>query len=207
MVHPHTPVTTVPEMAAPPIEPPEIQPPTPGNPTEPPPEEPPGNPRPEVPPPVREPGEPALPDSLPGRTPDEFPVRGPNNPTTPNPAVTDRRRALVLKPRCPNLSVPINGDEQIRRSSVLSAAAYIGRRCAMRNLPCARNARNSTRRLSTTESYPNQPPTNQQSIGSKNSLGSFTSRRSLCTPGQQNQKSKAASVGSLAASTLGTGPL
>jgi hypothetical protein len=30
------------------------------------------------------------------------------------------------------------------------------RRCAMRNLPCARNARNSTRRLSTTESYPNQ---------------------------------------------------
>ena len=160
MVHPHTPVTTVPEMAAPPIEPPEIQPPTPGNPTEPPPEEPPGNPRPEVPPPVREPGEPALPDSLPGRTPDEFPVRGPNNPTTPNPAVTDRRRALVLKPRCPNLSVPINGDEQIRRSSVLSAAAYIGRRCAMRNLPCARNARNSTRRLSTTESYPNQLPTN-----------------------------------------------
>ena len=79
---------TVPEMAAPPIEPPEIQPPTPGNPTEPPAEEPPGNPRPEVPPPVREPGEPAPPDNLPGRTPDEFPVRGPNNPTTPNPAVS-----------------------------------------------------------------------------------------------------------------------
>ena len=78
----------VPDLAAPPIEPPEIQPPTPGNPTEPPPEEPPGNPRPEVPPPVREPGQPAPPDNLPGQTPDEFPVRGPNNPTTPNPAVS-----------------------------------------------------------------------------------------------------------------------
>jgi hypothetical protein len=84
----HEPTPTVPEMAAPPIEPPEIQPPTPSNPTEPPPEEPPGNPRPEVPPPVREPSEPAPPDNLPGRTPDEFPVRGPNNPTTPNPAIS-----------------------------------------------------------------------------------------------------------------------
>src|ERR1700731_2064257 len=108
MAHPHmpAPIATVPETAASPIEPPEIQPPTLGNPTEPPPEEAPGNPRPEVPPPVHEPGEPAPPDDLPGRTPDEFPVRGPNNPTTPNPAVsyaflTDRRRALVLKPRCP----------------------------------------------------------------------------------------------------------
>jgi hypothetical protein len=70
------------------IEPPEIQPPTPGNPTEPPPEGPPGNPRPEIPPPVHEPGEPPSPDNLPGKTPDEFPVRGPNQPTTPNPAVS-----------------------------------------------------------------------------------------------------------------------
>jgi hypothetical protein len=74
-------------MAAP-IEPPEIQPPTPGNPTEPPPKEPPGNPRPELPPPVCEPGEPAPLDNLPVRTPDEFPIREPNKPTTPNPAVS-----------------------------------------------------------------------------------------------------------------------
>src|ERR1700730_1813577 len=49
MAHPYTPATiaTVPETAASPIEPPEIQPPTLGNPTEPPPEEAPGNPRPE----------------------------------------------------------------------------------------------------------------------------------------------------------------
>src|ERR1700726_1972147 len=59
------PIETAPEMATP-IEPPEIQPPTPGNPTEPPPEGPPGNPRPEVPPPAHEPGEPAPPDNLPG---------------------------------------------------------------------------------------------------------------------------------------------
>jgi hypothetical protein len=68
---------------------------------------------------------------------------------------------------------------------------------SMRNQPCVRNARNSTKRLSATESSPNQPPTSQQLIGSKNSLGTFTSRRSLSTPGQQNQKSKAASVGGL----------
>jgi len=69
-----------------PIEPPEIPPATPGHPTEPPRESPPGNPRPEVPPPAREPGEPALPQELPGKMPDELPVRGPNGPTTPNPA-------------------------------------------------------------------------------------------------------------------------
>src|SRR3984893_10870130 len=67
----------------------------------------------------------------------------------------------------------------------------------MRDLPCARNARNSIRRLSTTESYPNQLPTSQQLIGSKNSLGTFTSRRSLCMPRQQDHKSETASVGGL----------
>jgi hypothetical protein len=69
-----------------PIEPPEVPPPTPGTPTEPPPGIPPGNPRPEVPPPVREPGAPPRPDELPGKVPEEFPVRGPNGPRTPNPA-------------------------------------------------------------------------------------------------------------------------
>jgi len=69
-----------------PIEPPEIPPATPGNPAEPPPEAPPGNPRPEIPAPVREPGESPRPEELPGKMPDEFPVRGPQSPTTPNPA-------------------------------------------------------------------------------------------------------------------------
>src|ERR1700680_3178122 len=69
-----------------PIEPPEIPPATPGHPTEPPPENPPGNPRPEVPPPMREPGEPPQPQELPGKMPDELPVRGPDGPTTPSPA-------------------------------------------------------------------------------------------------------------------------
>src|SRR5206468_3437986 len=73
-----------------PIEPPEVPPATPGTPKEPPPGIPPGNPRPEVPVPVREPGAPPRPDELPGKVPDEFPVRGPNGPNTPNPA-TDVR--------------------------------------------------------------------------------------------------------------------
>ena len=72
-----------------PIEQPEIPPATPGQPTEPPLESPPGNPNPEIPQPVREPGEPSQPQELPGKTPDELPTRGPNSPTTPNPA-TDR---------------------------------------------------------------------------------------------------------------------
>jgi len=38
---------------------------------------------------MQEPGEPARPQELPGKMPDEFPGRGPNSPTTPNPA-TDR---------------------------------------------------------------------------------------------------------------------
>jgi hypothetical protein len=70
-----------------PIEPPEIPPATPGTPTEPPLESPPGSPRPEVPAPVREPGESPRPEELPGKVPEELPVRGPSSPTTPNPAV------------------------------------------------------------------------------------------------------------------------
>jgi hypothetical protein len=72
-----------------PIEPPEIPPATPGNPTEPPQEAPPGSPRPEIPTPVREPGESPRPDELPGKMPEEFPVRGPQGPTTPNPATAN----------------------------------------------------------------------------------------------------------------------
>jgi hypothetical protein len=71
-----------------PIDPTEDPPIQPGQPTEPPPESPPGNPAPEIPPPVHEPGEPQRPEELPGRTPDELPVRGPQTPTTP-PAPTD----------------------------------------------------------------------------------------------------------------------
>ena len=56
--------------------------------------------------------------------------------------------------------------------------------------------------MSSTESYPNQLPTSQQWIGSKNSLGTCTGRRSLCTLGPQNQKSKAASVGGLFHSSI-----
>jgi hypothetical protein len=69
-----------------PIEPPEIPPATPGNPTEPPQESPPGNPQPEVPPPMREPGEAPRPEELPGKMPEELPVRGPEGPRTPYPA-------------------------------------------------------------------------------------------------------------------------
>ena len=80
-----------------PIEPPEIPPATPGNPTEPPQEAPPGNPRPEVPPPVREPGESPRPEELPGKMPDELPVRGPQGPTTPNPATDGSQTADNVK--------------------------------------------------------------------------------------------------------------
>jgi hypothetical protein len=69
-----------------PIDPPEEPPIKPGRPAEPPQESPPGSPRPEVPPPMRDPGEPARPEELPGRTPDELPVRGPQGPSTPPPA-------------------------------------------------------------------------------------------------------------------------
>jgi hypothetical protein len=41
---------------------------------------------PDIPPPMREPGEPQRPEELPGYTPDELPVRGPQGPRTPYPA-------------------------------------------------------------------------------------------------------------------------
>jgi hypothetical protein len=69
-----------------PIDPQEDPPIKPGKPSEPPQESPAGNPRPEVPPPMREPGEPARPEELPGRVPDDLPVRGPQGPQTPYPA-------------------------------------------------------------------------------------------------------------------------
>jgi hypothetical protein len=69
-----------------PIDPQEDPPIKPGQPSEPPPESPPGNPRPEVPPPMQDPGEPPRPEELPGRIPDELPVRGPQGPRTPYPA-------------------------------------------------------------------------------------------------------------------------
>ena len=69
-----------------PIDPLEDPPIKPGQPSEPPQESPPGNPRPEVPPPMQDPGEPPRPEELPGRIPDELPVRGPEGPRTPSPA-------------------------------------------------------------------------------------------------------------------------
>jgi hypothetical protein len=68
-----------------PIDPQEDPPIKPGQPTEPPQESPPGNPRPEVPPPMQDPGEPPRPEELPGKMPDELPVRGPEGPRTPYP--------------------------------------------------------------------------------------------------------------------------
>jgi hypothetical protein len=68
-----------------PIDPQQDPPIEPGKPTEPPRESPPGSPLPEVPPPMREPGEPSLPEELPGKLPDELPVRGPEGPRTPYP--------------------------------------------------------------------------------------------------------------------------
>jgi len=69
-----------------PIEPQEDPPIKPGQPSEPPQESPPGSPRPEVPPPMQDPGEPPRPEELPGNTPDELPVRGPDRPRGPSPA-------------------------------------------------------------------------------------------------------------------------
>jgi hypothetical protein len=68
-----------------PIDPQEHPPINPGKPTEPPQESPPGNPRPEVPPPMQEPSGPPRPEELPGKMPDELPVRGPEGPRTPYP--------------------------------------------------------------------------------------------------------------------------
>jgi hypothetical protein len=66
-----------------PIDPQEDPPIKPGQPSEPPQEKPPGSPRPEVPPPIQDPGEPSRPEELPGRVPDELPVRGPQGPAAP----------------------------------------------------------------------------------------------------------------------------
>jgi hypothetical protein len=77
-----------------PIEPTEIPPATPGIPTEPPQESPPGNPQPEMPPPMREPGEAPRPEELPGKVPEELPVRGPQGPRTPYPATDVGTRDL-----------------------------------------------------------------------------------------------------------------
>jgi hypothetical protein len=74
-----------------PIDPQEDPPIKPGRPTEPPQESPPGNPRPEIPPPVRDPGEPARPEELPGKMPDELPVRGPQGPALGPMALTPQR--------------------------------------------------------------------------------------------------------------------
>jgi hypothetical protein len=71
-----------------PIDPQEDPPIKPGQPTEPPQESPPGNPRPEVPPPMQDPGEPPRPEELPGKVPEELPVRGPGEPHTPSPTDT-----------------------------------------------------------------------------------------------------------------------
>jgi hypothetical protein len=75
-----------------PIDPQEDPPINPGKPTEPPQESPPGNPRPEVPPPMQEPGEQPRPEELPGKMPDELPVRGPEGPRTPYPTDGGVRR-------------------------------------------------------------------------------------------------------------------
>ena len=66
-----------------PIDPQEDPPIEPGQPSEPPQESPPGSPRPEVAPPMQEPGEPPQPEELPGRTPEELPVPGPQGPRPP----------------------------------------------------------------------------------------------------------------------------
>jgi hypothetical protein len=67
-----------------PIDPQQDPPIKPGQPSEPPQESPPGNPLPEVPPPMRDPGESPTPEELPGRMPDELPVRGPQGPPGPS---------------------------------------------------------------------------------------------------------------------------
>jgi hypothetical protein len=72
-----------------PIDPQEDPPIEPGQPTEPPRESPPGSPRPEVPPPIHDPTAPPQPEELPGRTPNELPVRGPEGPHPPNPTATE----------------------------------------------------------------------------------------------------------------------
>jgi hypothetical protein len=91
-----------------PIDPQEDPPIKPGQPTEPPQESPPGNPQPEVPPPMRDPGEQLTPEELPGRVPDELPVRGPQGPLGPSPVADAGIRDLPgswpdLNPGAPDM--------------------------------------------------------------------------------------------------------
>jgi hypothetical protein len=96
--------------------------------------------------------------------------------------------AFAASWRCPN---------SVLKQSAPAAVLYGREHARMRNLPCARNARNLTRGLSTTEGCPNRPPTSQQLIGSKKRLRTFSTKSSTYILCQQNQKSKAASVGGL----------
>ncbi len=75
------PVTTDPQ---------EVPPAQPASPAMPSVEIPPGSTVPDISPPMREPGGAVIPEELPGRTPDEAPVRGPQGPRTPYP-VSDTR--------------------------------------------------------------------------------------------------------------------
>ena len=116
-----------------PIEPPEIPPATPGNPTEPPQEEPPGNPQPEVPPPVQEPGEPARPEELPGRVPEELPVRGPQGPHTPPPAADLQGRKSDPNPGISNMSQGTMWNLGLKRSPECAMNKHRTGLCAFRN--------------------------------------------------------------------------
>jgi hypothetical protein len=116
-----------------PIEPPEILPATPGNPAEPPQESPPGSPRPEVPPPVQEPGEPARPEELPGRVPEELPVRGPQGPRTPPPAADLQGRKSDPNPGISNMSQRTMWNFGLKRSPECVMNKHLTGPCAFRN--------------------------------------------------------------------------
>jgi hypothetical protein len=116
-----------------PIEPPEIPPATPGNPAEPPQESPPGSPRPEVPPPVQEPGEPARPEELPGRVPEELPVRGPQGPRTPPPAADLQGRKSDPNPGISNMSQRTMWNFGLKRSPECVMNKHLTGPCAFRN--------------------------------------------------------------------------
>jgi hypothetical protein len=81
-----------------PIDPQQDPPIKPGQPSEPPQESPPGNPRPEVPPPIQDPGAPPRPEELPGRTPDELPMRRPHGPSALSPATDGRVGGCIGMP-------------------------------------------------------------------------------------------------------------
>jgi len=121
-----------------PIEPPEIPPATPGNPAEPPQESPPGSPQPEVPPPVQDPGEPATPEELPGRVPEELPVRGPQGPRTPPPATSAGMEDLQGRQPDPNPGISNMSQGKIwnfglKRSPECVMNKHLTGLCAFRN--------------------------------------------------------------------------